>query len=328
MIPVFHEGKKYELDIDVAEELSVFDWNSSTTEGDEFKACSPFRNERKPSFYVNLETGLFIDHGAESEDWKQGDIVKLLSFLYNQSYEETEEYLLEKYNVSITEVEGLELKINIQLEEKKEPKIFTREELKPYLYRNKGYLLHRGISEEVQKKFIVGYSKKDSSVAFFWLDAFTGKVVNVKFRSTKGKQFYYIRGGQPVRNHIFGLWQVLQEYDSSEPVYIVESEIDAMYLWTHGIKAIALGGSHLSEQQKKTLLMSGIEHFVIATDNDKAGRRIKESIKKELGGMVLLDEIELPYYAKDINEVKPEDMKKVTDSAEPITFCLSLHFAV
>ncbi|MDF2010179.1 toprim domain-containing protein [Priestia megaterium] len=313
--------RNHDIDIDVQEELEYFDWNRKKIEGDEFKACSPFREERNPSFYINLETGLYKDHGAESDVYKQGNLIGLLSFLHNVTYEEIEDYLLEKYNITITDVEGLELKINIQFEDKKK-KVFTKEELKPYLCRKKSYLLNRGVSEEIQKKFIIGYDRKSDAVAFFWLDAFTGKVVNVKFRSTKSKQFYYIKGGQPVRNHVFGLYQCIKA--GAEKIYIVESEIDALYLWSNGIPAVALGGSHLSDAQKKKLLLAGAE-YVIATDADKAGRRIRDSLVKELGGAVPLSEVTFPEYAKDVNEVKQEDIKKVTDSEEPVTLKIRLN---
>lgn len=313
--------REHEIEVDVLEELDLFEWEKVRKHGAEFQACSPFRNERKPSFYINLETGMWIDHGAEDETWKKGNLISLLSFLHNISYEETETMLLERYNVIIDDVEGMELNINIQMDDVP-PKTFTRDELKDYLFRNKAYLLSRGVSEEVQKQFIVGYDKKSKAVAFFWMDAFTGKVVNVKFRSTKGKQFYYIRGGQPVSKHVFGLYQVIQ--NKCGKAYIVESEIDAMYLWSMGIPAIALGGSYLSADQKRKLLLSGVETFVIATDADKAGERIKASLIKELAGHVELLKVTLPDYAKDINEVKPEDIKKVTDSEEPITLKVNL----
>lgn len=313
--------REHEIDIDVAEEIESFQWEKVRVQGDEFQACSPFRDERKPSFYVNLETGLWVDHGAESDSWKKGNLISLLSYRHNVSYEEIEEYLLEKYNVVLDNVEGMELNINIQMEESK-PKVFTRDELKPYLFRKKSYLLNRGVSEEIQKKFVVGYDKKSNAVAFFWLDSITGKVSTVKFRSIKGKNFYYIRGGQPVRNHIFGLYQAIKE--GAEKVYIVESEIDALYLWSNGVYAVALGGSYLSPQQKRKLLISGIDTFVIATDSDGAGERIRESLKKELNGLVQLLVVTLPDYAGDINEVRQEDIKKVTDSEEPVTLELGL----
>jgi DNA primase len=311
-----------EIDVDVVEEISVIDWKKAKPKTDELVACSPFREERNPSFSINLETGLWKDFGSDSDQWKQGNLIQLLSWHYNVTYEEIEDYLLEKHNATITEVEGLELDINLKMGKEK-PKTFTREELAPYLFRKKSYLLKRGVSEEIQKKFIVGYDKESDAVAFFWLDAFTGKVVNVKFRKTDSKQFYYIRGGQPVKNHIFGLYQAIK--DGCKKVYIVESEIDALYLWTNGIPAIALGGSYLSPAQKRLLLLSGIDTFVIATDADDAGRRIANSLQKELAGYVELLTIKLPTYAKDINDVKKEDIKKVTDSEKPVTLTVSLH---
>ncbi len=315
--------RNHEIEIDVAEEIEGFDWQKAETHGDEYKACSPFRDERNPSFYINLETGLWVDHGASEDYWKKGNLISLLSFLQNVTYEEIEDYLLEKYNVVITDVEEKELKINIQLGEAP-PKVFTREELAPYLYRNKTYLLNRGVSEETQKKFVVGYDRTSKAIALLWLDSITGKVVNVKFRSIKGKQFYYIRGGQPVSNHVFGLYQAIKA--GAKKLYIVESEIDALYLWSNGIPASALGGSNLSPMQKRRLLLSGIESFVIATDNDGAGERIKEALKQELNGQAEVLEVALPEYANDINDVKQEDIKKVTDSEEPVTLQMNLSF--
>ena len=311
----------HEIEINVLEEIEGFDWKKPKIKVDEMVACSPFREERHPSFSINLDNGMWFDFGSDSDIWKKGNLIHLLSFFHNVSYEEIEDYLLEKYNIVINEVEGLDLNINIQLEKEK-PKTFTRKELKPYLFRKKSYLLNRGVSEEIQKKFIVGYDRNSDAVAFLWLDAFTGHVVTVKFRSTRGKQFYYIEGGQQVRKHVFGLYHTIRE--KCKKVYIVESEIDALYLWSNGIPAIALGGSYLSPAQKRLLLLSGIESFVIASDNDNAGTRLKESIIKELSGFCELLEITFPNYANDINDVKQEDIKKVTDSEEPITLKLNL----
>lgn len=310
-----------EVEVDVLEELEPFTLDRQEIQGGELKACSPYRDERNPSFYINVETGLWKDFGAENDTQSQGNLIQLLSFLHRMEYEETEEYLLEKYNIIIDDVAGLELNINLQKEEKK-PKTFTREELKPYLYRKKEYLLNRGISEEVQKKYVVGYWKEQKSIALLWLDAFTGKVVAVKFRNIHQKKFFYKRGGQPVSQHIFGLYQAMQ--DKVEKVYVVESEIDAMYLATFGIPAIALGGSSMSAKQERLIKLSGIETLVIASDADNAGNKLKEVVSKRLGGYMNVKTIILPDYAKDINDVKPEDIKKVTDSEEPITLNMNL----
>lgn len=294
-----------EIDVDIYEELMNYSWNRGKKKGDEYICCSPFRDEQHPSFCVNLETGLWIDFGSDDEYWKKGSFVKLIAFLENISFEEAEEMLLEAYGIFIDDVDSLELIINIQNDEV-QPKTFTREELRPYLFRHRGYMLKRGISDEIMKKFVVGYDKEKEAVAFFWMDANTGKVVTVKFRSIKSKVFYYIDGGQKVNNHIFGLYQVKQ--GGYKEVFIVESEIDALYLWTLGVPAVALGGSNLSYEQERLLLLSGIETIVIATDNDKAGFKIKQQLKRELTGYMNIKELYLPYHAKDVNDLRPEEL--------------------
>lgn len=317
--------REYEVAIDVVEELEPFNLERMEQNGAEIRACSPFRNERNPSFYINVETGLWKDFGSHDDMRSQGNLVTLLAHLHQLSYEDTEAYLLEKYNVVVDEVEGLDLKINIQMD-KKENQTFNREDLKPYLFRKKDYLLKRGISEEIQAKFVVGYCKKDKAVAFFWRDSVTGKVVSVKFRNIRQKQFYYLRGGQPVSRHVFGLYNVIQE--GHRKVYLVESEIDAMYLWTHGIPSVAVGGSFLSDMQRRRLIASGVTELVIATDNDNAGEKLAKQVEKSLSGHIQMYRVALPNYANDINDVKKEDIKKVIDSEEPITLNLDLQLVL
>jgi DNA primase len=307
--------RNLEVDVDIYEELMNYSWNHGDRKGDEFVCCSPFREEQHPSFSINLETGLWIDFGSQDEYWKKGSFIKLLAFLENISYEEAEEMLLDAYGIHFDDEEELVLNINIQELEAK-PKEFTREELKPYLFRNKQYLLKRGISEEIMKKFVVGYDKEKQAVAFFWRDNKTGKVVTVKFRSTKGKQFYYIDGGQPVKNHIFGLYEVKQ--GGYKEVFIVESEIDALYLWSIGVPAIALGGSNLSEAQRRLLLLSGIETMVLAVDNDKAGYKIKQQLIKELSGYLNIKELYIPPYAKDVNDLSKHELLNYVENIEDV----------
>lgn len=306
--------RDYEIDIDVFDEISNYEWKNGRRKGEEFICCSPFRDEQHPSFSINLETGLWIDFGSDDDYWKKGNFTKLIAFLENISPEEAEEMLLDSYGLVVDDTDSLELNINIQMES--EAKYFSKDELRPYLFRNREYLLKRGISDEIMKLFVVGYDKEKEAVAFFWMDAKTGKVAAIKFRSIKGKQFYYMEGGQPVRNHIFGLYQVMQR--KYKEVFIVESEIDALYLWSlpTPIPAIALGGSNFSEKQKQLLLMSGIESLVIATDNDSAGYRIKMQLIRELGGHFNLKQLCLPPYAKDVNDVSPAELMNYIEHAE------------
>lgn len=56
--------RDYELDVNIKEELDNFEWSNEQVRGHKFQACSPFRDEKRPSFAVNLETGTWKDSGA------------------------------------------------------------------------------------------------------------------------------------------------------------------------------------------------------------------------------------------------------------------------
>lgn len=292
--------RDFEIDLDVLELLQEYEWKKGTRKGNEWFCCSPFRDENNPSFSVNLETGLWIDFGATDVYWKKGNLISLIAFLDNVTYEEVEESLLVLHGITLNDSDGLELNINFQFSPA-EPKTFSKDDLSQYMFRNREYLARRGISDEIMKKFIVCYDREKEAIAFLWQDARTGKVINVKFRSIRGKQFYYIKDGQPIRNHIYGLYHARQQ--KAKTIIVVESEIDALFLWSLGYYAVALGGSHFTEEQKQLLLLSGVEHLIIATDNDQAGNRIRWQLAKELSGHMIVEHFYIPYPFNDINDL-------------------------
>lgn len=305
------------LMVDVLEELQAYDWNRGRVRGEKFLACSPFRSERRPSFAVHLETGVWIDSGAHNEEWKKGNLVKLLAFLRNETYEETEEYLLTKYGIPEDEDE-LTLNPSLSLEEKK-PRIIAPDELKPYQFRHPYLERVRRIPEEVQRIFRIGYDRQNRAVTFPWMDR-RGNIVNVKFRSIDSKVFWYMSGGQRVRNHVYGLYFIYRL--GKKTAYLVESEIDAMYLWSQGYPAIALGGANLSDEQRKLILQSPIEKLILATDNDRAGRRIRACLIERMFGIIDLQEILFDANVKDVNELPPYELKKAVENPVDITFSL------
>jgi DNA primase len=290
-----------EVPVDVMEELDAYEWYRSKTIGDDFMCCSPFRNEKNPSFGINLVTGLYNDFGGSDDYWKKGNLVKLLAFLNNESYEEVEDALLEKYGFMVKDTDGLKLELDLNMNQV--TKTFTRDDLRQFFFRHDSYLRNRKVSETVEKKFCTGYDKEKEAIAFFWQDI-KGDVVTVKFRSIHKKQFRYIKDGQPVKNHIYGLYHIIK--DGIDKCWIVESEIDCLYLWSIGIPAIALGGSSLSREQEVLLKASGITELTLAFDNDKAGYRITDDVKQKLGGYMELYEHIHQLNKNDVNEESPD----------------------
>ena len=309
----------HNVEVDIAKELRNYDWSRPRWTGSKFLACSPFRAERVPSFAVWLDSGTWNDSGADDEDWKSGNLVKLLAFLRNESYEETEDYLLTEYCVSYGDVESLRLNIDLTQTETKavplDPNILTC-----YSFRHPYLTEQRSIDEKWQQGFRVGYCKRSRSVTFPWFD-YRGDLVNIKFRSVTDKIFWYYRGGQPVKNHIYGLNFVHKTKKSR--VFIVESEIDAITLWQTGHAAVALGGANMTQRQRDLLLQAPIEELVIATDNDRAGRKIADSIVKQLSGYLTLKTITLPEQVKDVNELSRERLIEITSTLCDVGFTLS-----
>lgn len=300
-----------EVDVDVAEELEPYmdSFNRGRVRGEKLQSCSPFRNEGTPSFAVNLDNGTWIDSGADDDNWMKGNFVKLLSFLMGVTIGEAEQYLWEKYKTIYDDVDNWVLEVNLPVEE--ESRLIAKEELQPYLFRN-SYLTKRGISEKIQRAFKIGYDKVGKAVVIVWHDR-KGNMVNFKYRSIKDKRFWYLSDGQPIKQHIYGL-HFIHKMDI-KTVFVVESETDALYLWTHGVPAIALGSAHLSKQQEKLILNSPITDLVLAFDNDNAGHRCRTDVKKRLMGKVELWNMPIPDGCKDINDIHESKIVEATGKA-------------
>lgn len=308
--------REHELDVDILEELNNFEWVNEQIRGDKFQACSPFRDEKRPSFAVNLDTGTWKDSGAVDMKLLKGNFVALLAYLRNETYSEVEDYLIEKYALILSDTQALQLHLNLVGEQDK-PKFIDNSSL-THLYETRvDYLDNRGISAEVQQLFGTGYNPDTNSIALLWTDL-KGRVINVKYRRINTKSFYYEKGGQQIKHFIYGLYQC--KIKKAKRVFICESEIDALYLWTHGYPAVAVGGSSLSDNQKQLLLSAGIEELVIATDNDAVGHRFREFLKVEFAGLLTVLDIEFPAGIKDINELDLSQLAYVISTIQPVTF--------
>lgn len=310
--------KGQELDINYYEELEpYFDkFERMQIRGEELTACSPIRDEKRPSFSINLNTGLWIDRGGDGTN-SRGNIISLLAHLRQETYEETADYLLEVYGHILDNADELKLELQLELEPA-EVVLLAQEKYEDMINKPSEYLKNRKIDIEIQKLFNTGLSKKGDAICLPWHD-WQGRIINMKYRSINSKDFWYSSGGQPVKKHLYGLFLVLDLHKRQRkykktlaPVYLVESEIDALYLWSIGKPAIAFGGSSISEQQLELIVgkLSDCE-LVLSTDNDKVGQRFRKVLATELGGYFTVKELEIPEGYKDVNELEPEEVYKL-----------------
>ena len=292
------------LDIDIRGELEQFDWIKPKWTSDKLIAASPFRYDRTPSFMVNLDgeyAGTFVDSGAYDSDWESGNFAKLLSFLRDETYEETCEYLFEIYAPS--EVVGEHIKVlTIEIKPHKSRMTLNESLLTELAYRHP-YLERRGISERVQRFMGVGYSKENKAVSMPWRHP-DGALANIKYRKIEGKAFWYQRNAAPIRTLIYGIDKAYRH--NLREVVVCEAEIDAMSWMTCGKPAIAVGGTSLTQTQLDLIRRSPIERLIIAEDNDKAGGKLGRQLADKLSGYIALYKARIPSDYKDANEALVE----------------------
>ena len=274
------------LDIDIESELREFEWTRSRWTSDKLLAASPFRYDGHPSFFVNLTgeyAGTWADLGAYDAEWASGNFVKLLAFLRQETYEETEEYLLEMYGVPVSKE-----KIFLRLPPIKLPETFEplNEELVTPAFSK--YLAKRSIGQETQEMYGIGYGRQKGFTGIPWRLP-DGRLANVMYRATRGKLFFYEKNGMPRRKLVYGI-DVVKRLNARTAA-LCEAPIDALswYEATEGeVVGIATGGVTISDEQAEMIKRSSIESIILAGDNDKAGAKFNSECERKLRGYVRL----------------------------------------
>jgi 5S rRNA maturation endonuclease (ribonuclease M5) len=312
-----------QVPVDIRRELEEFTWHRARWSAEKLVAASPFRYDRSPSFFVNLEgeySGAWGDSGASDDNWKSGGFVKLLSFLRNETVSETCDYLLMRYDCrQMYDYDKIKINLSDNYVNKRLNPL-DKSILTQYLFRHP-YLEKRGISYDVAyRKMGCGYCRTSKAVTIPWFLP-NGQLANIKFRKTGEKTFWYQRGGMPLRRLVYGI-DVIYRNQIREAT-LVESETDAMFLMSAGLDAIATGGSVLTEEKAEVIKRSPIERLYIATDNDAAGMLLQQQIIKLLSGSVELFIVRFPDKYKDVNDIGDyAEVRRFVSEAERVKTCM------
>ena len=306
--------------IDVEEELRAYEWRGARWTEEKLIACSPFRDDRRPSFYVWLrddpESGAKAGYWGDSGgyEYQRGGFVQLLAFLRNETEQETWEYLAAKYGSTYVDTESMTLDLSgWTINPKPKRRGIDPSILDEYRFRHP-YLERRGISEKVQRLMRIGYDRKRRAITIPWFLP-DGSLGNIKYRRVDSKQFWYRKGGMPIRELVYGL-DVIYRKEIRE-VVLCEAEIDAMTAMTAGIPAVAVGGAKMSEQQAELIARSPLESVILATDNDEAGEKLREQAIRRLSGYGDLKLASIPAGYKDLNELRdPLAVQRAIHSAK------------
>lgn len=168
------------------------------------------------------------------------------------------------------------------------------------------YMYKRNLTDEVIEQFDIGYDCKEDCITIPVADL-NGNVKWIQRRSIVGKS-YYIPSGVNKTDFLLGASEVLKLGKNKEPVFIVESPFNMLTLWKLGYPAICLFGTG-GGNQYKMLNKLPIRHYILALDNDEAGKKGSRKLVQYLGKTKLLSKV---HYTdnRDINELD-EDFKKL-----------------
>lgn len=199
-------------------------------------------------------------------------------------------WLVGKYNYSSRERDAIDL--NLYRGETEKASYMDEEEIQRYnreLLNSEEaseYLHKRKLANWILEAYDLGFDPEDNTVLFPVRDL-EGRVLFYKGRSIAGKHFYNAKDVDK-SSIVFGLWELINgsfvwgTAENIKEVWITESEIDALSLISYGVPAVAIMGSHISEDQCRELERSPFRKYVLATDNDDAGRKGASQIKRLL----------------------------------------------
>ena len=210
-----------------------------------------------------------------------------------------EEWLLERCDTAfLSEVEYLP---PIELKPTIKPVTYMDESiLKQYEYYH-DYMWIRKLTKDVVDLFEVGYDPVKQMITFPVRDH-KGGLSFITARSVNTKRFEIPEG---VDKPIYLLYYVLEQKITN--VAVVESQIDALYLWSLGIPAVALFGTG-SGTQYELLKKCGIRVFNLMFDGDEGGVKGAKRFRRNMPSHILVNTFILPD-GKDINDLSEEEIR-------------------
>lgn len=224
----------------------------------------------------------------------------------------------------------------LKAEEKDIVLVPRREVIKQLIIPSK-YYLDRGYSEDILRKFDVGYCRTKGKQMYMRtvvpvynknqeMIGCVGRTINPECNicnyyhspergcpTTRAEQLWgqkWINSkGFSTGSYFYNFWNAEPFINKTGNVILVEGQGDVWRLEEAGIKnSLGLFSNKITDEQKKLLEKTGCMNVFLALDSDEPGKIGKEQIKQQLGRLYNICEINIP--EKDIGEIKDLDIVK------------------
>lgn len=197
----------------------------------------------------------------------------------------------------------------------KEPEpIITEEEISTYAKQIPKYVLDRGIDINIAAYFRVGYDSTRDAAVFPVFD----KDGTCRFIQKRMINYKYFENTEYADKStlLYGLDKVYEILNTpnvpfnKNELYVVESIIDALYLWSYGKLAVATLQAFPTKEQIQLLKEVPIEVIVSAQDNDEAGTKGSIQMRNKLKTKII-KRIVFPRGCKDVNDMSKTQMLNI-----------------
>ena len=284
-----------------------------TDSGDDIMVQCPYHKEgqeRRPSAGIRKSDGMFHclacgeTHSlpevisycfGHHNDMLFGHKWLIKNFVSVSSYDSRRDEL--ELDLIRSPIERVAEKINKYIEE---------QELDRYRYVHP-YMYERGLTDEIIEQFDVGYDKSTDSITFPVRDK-NGDCMFVARRQVKTKVFDIPKG---VNKPLYGMYELSRVIP--DKVYVCEGPFDCLRLWCNGKYAVAGFGCLFNNYQVKQLQDLPVRSIVLALDNDEAGRKATERLKKLVTNKLIYT-VELPEHRKDVGECTDDEIQNLTEN--------------
>ena len=165
--------------------------------------------------------------------------------------------------------------------------IIPEEELDKYRWTHP-YMYERKLTDEIIELFDIGYDKLNDCITMP-VRNLNGETVFFNRRST-GRKFHQYGEDDPKGDFLYGAYEVLKYSDrfkDNSKLFVTESAINCLTLWTLGIPAVALMGVG-GGNQFELLKHMPFRTIVLALDPDKPGDEASRKIKRRLKNSKLI----------------------------------------
>lgn len=219
--------------------------------------------------------------------------------IYDENF--GEEWLLERFGVTYSQ--NIRFLSDIEIKPKRKQVQFMDENiLNQYAYYHP-YMWQRKLTKEVVDKFRVGFNPKTNMLSFPVWDE-QGRLVLITYRSVVDKRFFIEKDkDKPIYLYNF----IKQE--GYKTIYVCESQINALTLWSWGYPAVALFGTG-SQEQMAIFNRSGIRNYMLCFDGDEAGDKGVARFKRNIRKDVIVNRVLIPI-GKDVNDLTKEEFEKL-----------------